>query len=542
MALVLADRVRDTTTTTGTGTVTLSGTAPTGYQNFSVIGNSNTTYYTINAGSQWEVGIGTYSSTGPTLARTTVLASSNSGSLVDFSTGTKDVFVTYPAERSVAEGYGLLPVANGGTGATTLSSGYLVKGNGTSAVSASVVYDNGTNVGIGTASPGSRLDVVAQDAIRATGFQPFLTLRDSSDANKGSRIQTASATTIFYNDTTGGGTYTERMRIDSSGNVGIGTSSPSTRLDVNSTVTLSGAENAQLRWLNSGKDWRANTSAGGNWYLYDATNNKFPFTIQGNAPSDAFYMTSAGNVGIGTSSPTTKLQIGDISAADATYQGRIKLEDTSASLQTIGGLEFATSAFGAGYGWKINSIDSSGVHLAFGTRQNSATWSEAMRIGSSGNLLVGTTVTEGPSKVSVVSTTSTTACISYRNSAGSGSTFAYFLNAANSAQIGSITNNADTGVLYNVTSDVRLKKNIADADSASNLIDALQVRKFDWRANDSHQRYGFVAQELLEVAPEAVHNPEDPDEMMAVDYSKLVPMLVKEIQSLRARVAQLEGN
>ena len=90
MPLILADRVRDTTTTTGTGTVTLSGTAPTGYQNFSVIGNGNTTYYTINAGSQWEVGIGTYSSTGPTLARNTVLESSNANALVDFAAGTKD--------------------------------------------------------------------------------------------------------------------------------------------------------------------------------------------------------------------------------------------------------------------------------------------------------------------------------------------------------------------------------------------------------------------------------------------------------------------
>jgi len=103
MALVLADRVRDTTTTASTGTITLSGTAPTGYQNFSVIGNGNTTYYTIagQGTSEWEVGIGTYTSSGTTLARTTVLASSNGGSLVNFSAGTKDVFVTYPAERSV---------------------------------------------------------------------------------------------------------------------------------------------------------------------------------------------------------------------------------------------------------------------------------------------------------------------------------------------------------------------------------------------------------------------------------------------------------
>ena len=102
MAFVLADRVKDTTTTTGTGTITLSGTAPNGYQTFgSAIGNGNNTYYTITAGSEWEVGIGTYTSAGTTLSRTTVLSSSSAGSLVTFSAGTKDVFVTYPAGKSV---------------------------------------------------------------------------------------------------------------------------------------------------------------------------------------------------------------------------------------------------------------------------------------------------------------------------------------------------------------------------------------------------------------------------------------------------------
>jgi hypothetical protein len=104
MALVLADRVKDTTTTTGTGSVTLSGSPPAGFQSFgAAIGNGNTTYYTISGGSEWEVGIGTYNSTGVVLNRDTVLSSSNSGSLVNFSAGTKDVFVTYPAERSVNE-------------------------------------------------------------------------------------------------------------------------------------------------------------------------------------------------------------------------------------------------------------------------------------------------------------------------------------------------------------------------------------------------------------------------------------------------------
>lgn len=102
MALVLDDRVQETTTTTGTGTVTLLGAVP-GYQSFSVIGNANTTYYTIagQTTSEWEVGLGTYTSSGTTLARTTVLESSNSNSLVNFSAGTKNVFVTYPASQAV---------------------------------------------------------------------------------------------------------------------------------------------------------------------------------------------------------------------------------------------------------------------------------------------------------------------------------------------------------------------------------------------------------------------------------------------------------
>lgn len=101
MALVLKDRVQETTTTTGTGTLTLGG-AVTGYQSFSAIGNANTTYYAIYAsgGSEWEVGIGTYTASGTTLSRDTVLSSST-GSLVSFSAGTKNVWCDYPAGKAV---------------------------------------------------------------------------------------------------------------------------------------------------------------------------------------------------------------------------------------------------------------------------------------------------------------------------------------------------------------------------------------------------------------------------------------------------------
>jgi hypothetical protein len=102
MALVVKDRVQETTTVVGTGTMTLDG-AVLGFQTFAIIGNSNTTYYAVADAitGDWEVGIGTYTLSGTTLSRTTVLESSNAGALVNFAAGSKNVFCTYPAERSV---------------------------------------------------------------------------------------------------------------------------------------------------------------------------------------------------------------------------------------------------------------------------------------------------------------------------------------------------------------------------------------------------------------------------------------------------------
>ena len=100
MALVLADRVQQTGTANTTVSFTLSGSV-TGFQSFAVIGDTNTTYYSaFDPAGNWEVGVGTYSTTGPTLTRTTIISSSNSNAAVTFS-GTVNVFVTYPANRSV---------------------------------------------------------------------------------------------------------------------------------------------------------------------------------------------------------------------------------------------------------------------------------------------------------------------------------------------------------------------------------------------------------------------------------------------------------
>lgn len=117
MTLVYYDRVKSTTTTTGTGTYTL-GSAATGYQDFSVVGNGNTCYYAASDGTNWEVGLGTYTSSGTTLARTNVLASSNSGSAVNWGAGSKDIWLDFPA---LVASY--LAGGTTGTGPLVLSSG-----------------------------------------------------------------------------------------------------------------------------------------------------------------------------------------------------------------------------------------------------------------------------------------------------------------------------------------------------------------------------------------------------------------------------------
>jgi hypothetical protein len=128
MALALNDRVQQTGTANTTISFTLSGSV-TGFQSFAVVGNGNTTYYSsFDASGNWEVGIGTYSTTGPTLTRTTILASSNSGSAVTF-VGTVNVFVTYPSEKSVnLDGSGnvsaLGTIASGTWNATTVGVAY----------------------------------------------------------------------------------------------------------------------------------------------------------------------------------------------------------------------------------------------------------------------------------------------------------------------------------------------------------------------------------------------------------------------------------
>jgi len=245
-----------------------------------------------------------------------------------------------------------------------------------------------------------------------------------------------------------------------------------------------------------------------------------------------------------------------LSPTSTTEQGQIHFETATAGASTekmiIGTTNLVINDIGAVFNVRIEGdtddnlfyTDATNSRVGVGTISPSTKLDVNGTVTASGNLLVGTTTSAINDSNSVVIVSNNGSVVgqvicNHGTGVGSGEKFANFGYAGSS--IGSITQSGTVAVSYNLTSDQRLKENIQDAAPASALIDAIQVRQFDWKSDGSHQRYGFVAQELVTVAPEAVYAPADPNEMMAVDYSKLVPMLVKEIQSLRVRLAVLES-
>ena len=421
---------------------------------------------------------------------------------------------------------------SGGTSGT----GYSFSG---SAPATSLTLDSSGNLGIGTSSPGYKLSVngassgvvanIGYNGDAGTGL--YVGVTHASNLVQLYATGTANKSMAFYTGST------EVMRYDTSGNLGLGVT-PSAwdtvykglQLVNGGSVAAYTASVAPIIALSS--NWYYN---GGNKYVVTGPASQY-VQNQGvhqwfNAASgtagnpitftQAMTLDASGNLMVGatSSSAIANKNIDVNGTGDAAFVLRVGGTTTSYLYSTAGTTILGTA---------------SSIPLVFQTAG-----AERMRLDSSGNLLVGTTTAGYANDNSIVLLAPNGyGIVNHPSGASSGSS--YFAFGYNAAPIGSITQSGTTAVLYNLTSDQRLKENIQDAAPASVLIDAIQVRQFDWKSDGSHQRYGFIAQELVTVAPEAVHAPADPDEMMAVDYSKLVPLLVKEIQDLRARVAALE--
>ena len=300
-----------------------------------------------------------------------------------------------------------------------------------------------------------------------------------------------------------------------SGNVGIGTSSPAGKIDY-----ISG----------SARVYMSNQGSSAFITAVNTTNTAYaPFALNGSelilktGDAERMRIDGSGNLGVGTTVPNYKLETNGIIASYRPSAGQAGywIYNGGATAEWFTGQRSGTD-----HAYKISQV-AAGVYT------------DRVIVDTSGNLLVGTTSTSyAYTDTSMRWLGSSGGILLSQNTTSNVNQMAFF--NPNGA-VGSINTNGSS-TIFATSSDVRLKHDIVDAPEASSLIDAMQVRSFKWNANNSEQRYGFVAQELVTVAPEAVNQPADPDAMMGVDYSKLVPMLVKELQSLRARVAQLEGN
>ena len=293
MALITADRVYDTTTTTGTSALSVSGTAPTGYRTFSAVMTTNDTcYYAAvhQTANEWEVGVGTYSSSN-TLTRTTILASSNSNSAVNFSAGTKNVYITMPAAKAVQ-------------------------------------VDASGNVGIGATSPASKLDVAGTITIKTSGYaynQINTGLSSTSSGyfatfnSSGTRIGYANwyDGTNFQAAVTDGSTPlllgtngSERMRISTSGQLLIGVTSAHT-VPGNNTAEVNGGLWSVVTSGQAAIGLYNTTSAHVGLYMFEASGYSGFATIDnaGSYTSNPMNFDSTGKVGVGTSAPGYTLDV-----------------------------------------------------------------------------------------------------------------------------------------------------------------------------------------------------------------------------------------
>ena len=270
----------------------------------------------------------------------------------------------------------------------------------------------------------------------------------------------------------------------------------------------------------------------------------------GNAGSvtDLVTLTSAGNLGIGVTPSTwtlyKSLELGRTGNGISGYISGSSVT-INANAYYNSGWKYANSAVASQY------EQDSGVHKWYtatsGTAGNAITFNQAMTLDASGNLYVGGTYLD-PIGSRVNSFTWRPAGITVRQSGSnqfglsstSGTQITWYTdNGTNYVGAGTITSSGSS-TAYNTSSDQRLKENIVDAPNALNSVNAIKVRSFDWKGDGSHSEYGYIAQELLEVAPEAVHVPNDPEEMMGVDYGKLTPRLVKAIQELHQEIETLK--
>ena len=347
---------------------------------------------------------------------------------------------------------------------------------------------------------------------------------------------------------------TTAVTIDTSQNVGIGTSSPATKLNVFSSTT----NTARLRVTGTGsttgnfRGYEFGSSGGFSGGIFQDEGTS-AISFWSTSSNESMRITSGGNLIVGATSADSAVRTAVVYAG-GTYSSSAMNQSTSARGIDIIGSSNDTSLSAA---LQLTQFNATGRisqtytstqvgAMTFGLTNGSANIVERMRITSGGDLCVGTTTVTGSARETIAFTSSSGGTgISYIDSqANNTATFAGFY--SNTTKIGSITNNGNTATSYNTSSDYRLKENIAPMTGALNVVQQLNPVTYNWKADGSSGQ-GFIAHELQAVVPDCVTGEKDAvDEegkpaYQGIDTSFLVATLTAAIQEQQAQIEELKA-
>ena len=473
-----------------------------------------------------------------------------------------------------------------GSNPTSLTTGtFTSTGIDDNATSTAITIDASENVGIGTASPATKLHV------EVAGASSIITNKGTSSnyyGYSGSTLVTqllSSSTQTYLNSVANlpvifGTNDTERMRIDASGNVGIGTNSPGAKLHVSGT---SGTKALFEKTGSTGAYIGLKDSSGNLVYLGD-NNGTFEVQTSGSSYSTKMAITSSGNVGIGTTSPSKKLTVQSATSGDGIYLPNTNNAYPAASTgyTDIRATFIDYATLGQNGGESIIRLGSENAYstdrtsyIAFLTSSGgTGTSSERMRIDSSGNVLVGRTAPNSTDNTEGAYIFPGGAFVAQRDSASlflnkftSDGDIAVFRRQGTTVGSISVTSSATS---YNTSSDYRLKENVVNLDNGIDRLKQIPVHRFNFIADPDTTVDGFIAHEVQDVVPEAIIGTKDGmtteeyevspavldeegnvvteavmgtrevPEYQGIDQSKLVPLLTAALQEAVAKIEDLE--
>jgi len=513
MALVVADRVQQTTTTAGTGTVTLSGSV-TGYQSFSAIGNGNTTYYTLVDGSNWEVGIGTYTASGTTLSRDTVYASSAGGTTkITLSGGTTNVFVTYPAE-----------IATMLTNPTPTNGG--------------VVYGTGTAIGVSAAGTVSGYQFLQSAGAASPTWVQIPSFKDVAVAPS----SPAPIEGDRFFDNTSGINYT--YITDANGSQWVETSAAGTPTNgVFSTMALGGATLGSNALAVTGTAAISGATTAGTLALGGATIGSNALAVTGTSQFNGS-VTTTGRITQSLSPVSGEYAL--YSTGQTTGYIIFQMNNTGGSYMVAGENSTGGALIAGDSAYDMAIRGPSGISFSA-----NAGATQHMRLNTSGDLTITRQFIGSNFRGSFNGNTYNGVDVNDTVDASS----AWFFLARNSSGtvLGGIQRNGTANsLIFQTSSDYRLKEKVYEITGAIDRVKNMRPVGFDWIGTDGQHDEGFLAHELQEYVPFAVTGEKDAlddagrPKYQSVDYSKVVPLLtaalkeaLDEIETLKATVADL---